>query len=132
MREVGHYPPGELCVRLTLEIPDEEAADRVLLSDFDGWGWHALNNWYFALSDEEYQWWDRLAPRRFEEELPEHLQEMIHRSWERIFDFAALEEAERFQGDPSTPRRVQATFEEIHLGEVVKAERFRARKDGKP
>jgi hypothetical protein len=110
MREVGHYPPGKPCARLTLEIPDEEAPSRVLLSGFDAWGWHVLNNWYLYLSDEEYEWWDRLAPERFREGLSPHLQEMVHRSWERIFDLELLDRAAREDEEACSPLHVQATF----------------------
>ena len=56
-------------VCLTPEIPDEEAAGRVLLSGFNAWGWHVLNNWYLDLSDEEYEWRAGLASEgRFQRE----------------------------------------------------------------
>ncbi len=118
-------PPGEEAVRLTLEIPDEEAAGRVLLSGFEDW--HSpLNNWYLWLSDEEYEWWKKLAgEHRHQTEVPGHLQEMIHRSWERVFDLEALDRAARTDPEVYEPPRVQATFAEIRLKEVVKVERFR-------
>ena len=120
-------PVGEPCVRLALKIPDEEASRRVLLSGFDHWGWHALNNWYLWLSDEEYEWWGNLAgEHRHEAKVPQHLQEMIRRSWERIFDLEALDEAARLDPEVYAPLRVQATFEEIRLDEVVRVEHFRA------
>ncbi len=131
MREVGYYSPGEMCVRLTLDIADEEASRRVLLSGFDAWGWHVLNNWYLDVSDEEYEWWDKLAPRRFDEELSPCLQEIVHRSWERIFDLELLDRAAREDWETYSPLRVQATFEEIRIEEVVKVEHFRARRDGR-
>lgn len=127
MRMSGYrLAPGEEGVRLTLEIPDGEAADRVLLSGFDAWGWHALNNWYLWLSDEEYEWWTDLAgEHRHETQVPGHLQEMIHRSWERVFDLKALDEAARMDPEVYATPRVQATFGEIRLDDVVRVERLR-------
>ena len=120
-------PAHEPVVRLTLEIPDEEASRRVLLSGFDAWGWHALNNWYLWLSDEEYEWWTGAAgEHRFEEELPPRLQEVVHRSWERMFDLDALDEAARQDPEVYSPLRVQAAFGEIRLDDVAKVEHFRA------
>ena len=61
------------------------------------------------------------------DKMPSHLQEMIYRSWERVFDLEALDRAAWLE-DPEvyTPLRVQATFEEIRLDDVVKVEHFRA------
>lgn len=121
------------CVRLTLEISDEEAAGRVLLSDLDAWGWHVLYNCYLWLSDEEYEWWMEFAGEyRFETEMPERLQEMVYQSWERIFDLEALDLVARADPEVYKPARVQATLGEIRLGDVVTAERFGAKSPKAP
>ncbi|UYZ73367.1 DUF3841 domain-containing protein [Moraxella bovis] len=55
LRKSGHLPKGERGVRIEFTLPKE----RVLLSNFDGW--HAvLNDWCFALDDDEYEHYGRL------------------------------------------------------------------------
>ena len=65
MRMIAYRPqPGEELVRLTLEIPDAEAAGRVLLSGFESWAVFSLNNHYLCVDDEEFEWWWGLEDRR--------------------------------------------------------------------
>jgi hypothetical protein len=66
-------------------------------------------------------------PLRFEADPPRRLQEMVYRSWERIFDLDALNKAARADSAPYTPQRAQLTFEEIRIEDAVKAEHFCAR-----
>ena len=128
MRMSAYRPqPGEEAVRLTLEIPNGEAAERVLLSGFEAWGVYALNNSYLCVDDEESEWWWGLEDkRRYGSPLPTWLQVDIHRSWERIFDLGLMEKLEREHGAnvDSQPLRVQATLGNIWLGDVVEVERF--------
>lgn len=132
MRMCAYRPqPGEEVVRLTLEIPDADAAVRVLLSGFEAWGVHALNNSYLWVSDEELEWWTGLdGARPLGRRLPPRLQGAVHRSWERIFDLGLMEQVERESEAPYLPLRVQATLGEIRPGDVVAVERFRGPASG--
>lgn len=133
MRMDAYSPrPGEELVRLSLEIPDGEAAGRVLLSGFESWGVFVLNNHYLCVDEEESEWWWGLEERRpLGRPLPPRLREEVHRSWERIFDLGLMERAERESGAPYLPPRVQATLGEVQLADVMAVERFRGRVPGK-
>ena len=56
--------------------------------------------------------------------MPSHLQEMVHRSLDRVFDLEALDQATRMYPEVYELPRVQATFEEIRLEDVLKVEYF--------
>lgn len=122
MRCSAHAPPGSVCHRLTLELPE----DRVLLSDFDSW--HiVLNGGNLSWSEEEDEAFDAalaaagapLAPP-----YPASFQERVEASWERIFDFTCS------GADPvwiGTRESIQATFWRLEETHVMKAEKFIAR-----
>jgi hypothetical protein len=108
LRCKGFLSSGSPGVLVEAVVPVE----RVLLSDFDTW--HCvLNRHYLALSEEED---DAHDAGREDGPSPE-------KSWERIFDFAALD-GSAYAGPV---RVVQATVEEIRLSEIVSIRSFVAR-----
>jgi Domain of unknown function (DUF3841) len=110
------WPPGTPCVRLELELADEE----VLVSDFDEW--HAvLNHGPLVETDAE---WDRITA------LPEPQQTVAcQATWPRMFELAASHDCpwwDFWHGADST-RIVQACFETLRLADVRAVTRFVAR-----
>ncbi len=122
LRATGHLEKGTSGVRIELEIPHE----KVLLSDFDAWH-SVLNGSYLSISEKDED--------AFAEDLkkagpgwgwpyPEPFRSRVVSSWQRIFDMDA--------GEPEwwgalSERSVQATFWEIDLSQVRRADRFTAR-----
>ncbi|MED4780941.1 DUF3841 domain-containing protein [Brevibacillus choshinensis] len=108
MRRTGHFEAGTRCVRLTVELDEND----VLVSDFDDW--HCvLNNW--ICSDNEKEDSD------FEQGL---LQITKEDSWERIFDLNRVRDAE-WHG--TGERTLQGTTGRIDIELVKKVEYFVAR-----
>lgn len=110
LRKTGHLSKGEQGVRLEFEI-DEQA---VLLSSFDGW--HAvLNDHCFALTDEEYEYYEHL-----EQTLPAgEFERVKQQSWLKIFDLSLLPDPEIYE--------VQAVFWQLKAEQVKKADFFTGR-----
>lgn len=120
LRCKGFLPAGSRGVRIEFAKPREQ----VLLSDFGSW--HCiLDNHYLPLTEAEQQEWEmRLRERgRNGAVVPPDLQEMITRSWERIFDLEAINASEMM--GPVT--EIQAVVEEILLDEVIRVTEFIAR-----
>lgn len=122
LRAAGHLEKGAPGIRIKLEIPQEQ----VLLSDFDAWH-SVLNGWYLSVSEEDDD--------AFAEDLkkaglgwgwpyPEPFYSRVVSSWQRVFDIEAGE-PEWWGALPE--RSVQATFWEIDLSQVRRADRFTAR-----
>lgn len=109
----GGFAPGSLCVRLELELPEQE----VLCSDYALW--HViLNDGHISLNETEADAWDQLLPEQ-------QTREALEASWERIFD------GEHTGADPEwiggTAAAIQAVFEVLRLTDVRRVTSFRAR-----
>lgn len=110
LRQSGHLPKGEKGVRIEFTIPKE----MVLLSNFDAWH-SVLNDWCFALDDDEYEHYERL-----EQTLPpDEFQGIKEQTWQKIFDLSLIP-------DPTT-YEIQAVFWELRLDWVKKVDFFTAR-----
>ena len=120
LRHTAHLSKGVSGVRIEIQIP----ASRVLLSDLERWH-DVLNNCYLSRSETEDLEWERKAGhgtvRR--ENIPVDLRKEIEKSWEHIFDL----ESARDPGWEKTNYRIQATFERLHLKEVINVQSFVAR-----
>lgn len=110
LRKRGHLEKGEKGVRIEFMVPKSD----VLLSNFDGW--HAvLNNHFFSLDDEEYEYHESLENKLS----PTELQRAKEESWLRIFDLNLIP-------DPSI-YEIQAVFWQLDLASVTKVDYFIAR-----
>lgn len=102
LRRTGHLPKGTAGVRIEFVVP----TDRFLLSDFEAWHF-VLNGWHLSLSKKEDK------------------ERNIEKSWERIFDFKALNGADHYFVGPV--ERIQAVLEYVSLEEVTRVNHFIAR-----
>lgn len=110
LRQSGHLPKGEKGVRIEFTIPKEMA----LLSNFDAWH-SVLNDWCFALDDDEYEHYEYL-----EQTLPpDEFQGIKEQTWQKIFDLSLI-------ADP-TIYEIQAVFWELRLDWVNRVDFFIAR-----
>ncbi|MCM3781369.1 DUF3841 domain-containing protein [Neobacillus mesonae] len=108
MRSTGHFNSGTKCVRLTLDLVDND----VLLSDFDRW--HVvLNNGFCSDNEQEDEDFDNGK-----------LSITLEESWERIFDFDRYVDTEWL----GNGEWVQGTTGRIYLDKVKKVEHFVTRK----
>lgn len=113
-------PSGETpTVRLELEIPSK----RVLLSAYGAWHF-VLNRWYLphavdeaGYDEEERKWDDAICQAGLKkwDPLPEPWRSRMTESWERIFDV----------DDLRSTNTIQACFETLKLGDVVKVTNVR-------
>ncbi|MFD1245008.1 DUF3841 domain-containing protein [Paralysiella testudinis] len=110
LRKRDHLEKGQPGVCIEFMLPQAQ----VLLSSFDGW--HAvLNNHFFSLGDEEYEYHESLQTRL----PPAALAREKQKSWLRIFDLDLLPEPAVYE--------VQAVFWRLELASVVKVDYFVAR-----
>lgn len=131
MRKSGHAQRGEKVVQLTIEVEDE----KVLLSDFDLFH-YILRYDYLPLNEKDgerfdkeyektgYEWKDP-ADFRIQTNTMKNLRSKIIRSWERIF--LLDKEDNGFIYGLNSKKSIQATFWELKLDQVVKAEVFIAK-----
>lgn len=109
MRSTGHMGSYTKCVRLTIELEDEN----VLLSDFDDW--HSVLNDGFCADNE----------REYDDYYLGQLNLTKEESWERIFDFDRVRDPEWVgRGE----REYQGVTGRIYLSKIKKVEHFTARK----
>jgi len=104
MRSSAHFIGGTKCVRLTLEIDDND----VLISDFDRWHL-VLNNGFCSDNEQEDENFDNGKLNITKEE-----------SWERIFDLNRNVDVE-WTGNGEW---LQGTTGRIYLDKVKKVEHF--------
>jgi hypothetical protein len=109
MRQAGHFRGGTKCVRLKVELDDQN----VLISDFDDWHM-VLNDDFFADSEEEYDYFHAGKLSITKEE-----------SWQRIFEWDRKRDP-NWDGDKK--RKLQGTTGKIELSNVISVEHFIARK----
>ena len=131
MREGGHAKRGAKIVQLTIEIDDRA----VLLSDFDLYH-YPLNNWYLPLNENDdlrfekqheslgYSWQD-LSDYSIQTYSMQQLRNEIVASWDRIFLLG--EEDDGWLFGKNDNKSIQATFWELRLDQVIKAEVFLAK-----
>lgn len=131
MRQSGYATRGEKIVQLTIEIDPEE----VLLSDFDLFH-YVLNYWYLAIAEEAEKLFE-LEYRSFGFEFRDlqnfsiknenmiYLRNKIEDSWNNIFNLE--KEDDNYIYGKNTEKSIQATFGELKLEQVVKAEIFIAK-----
>lgn len=110
MRSTGHFESYTKCVRLKLDVPDDD----VLISDF--LDWHSvLNNTFNADNKKEFD--DYYANKWcITKEL----------SWNRIFDIHKFRDPE---WDGENPRVLQGTTGRIDISKVKSVEHFISRKE---
>lgn len=108
MRSTGHFVGGTKCVRLTLDLDEED----VLISDFERW--HiVLNDSYCSDNEQEDN-----------DFYNGNLQISKEQSWERIFDLHREVDTE-WTGNNNW---LQGTTGRIYLDRVKKVEYFTTRK----
>ncbi|MFE5321617.1 DUF3841 domain-containing protein [Paenibacillus sp. NPDC056579] len=111
MRSTGHFDSQTRCVRITIELDDED----VLISDF--MEWHiVLSDGFNANNEQEYD--DYYAGK---------LSITKEESWERIFDLHIPQNPE-WSG---TRDWLQGVTGRIYLSNIKKVEHFISRKQGK-
>lgn len=115
LREKAYATPGQSCVCIEFEIPDEQ----VLLSDLDNWHFVLNNSWFDDSNNEEeweelHRWFDGLDPQE---------QDRIkNESWQKVFDITPIDTEWMSQG-----MYIQATFWELRKDMVRKIQYFKAR-----
>lgn len=131
MRESGYAKRGEKIVQLTVEVDDWN----VLLSDFDLFH-YPLNRWYLPLNEKDnlefeklyesfgYSFQDLNNPNIQTNEM-KHLRNVIALSWDRVF--LLNKEDDGWLYGKNENKSIQATFWELRLDQVNKAEVFIAR-----
>jgi hypothetical protein len=124
LRFGGHAEKGERCVRMQIEIDDQQ----VLLSDFTLWH-HALNYWYLPESEKDGDGFERELEKSGlsfykTKPLPQPYHGKITRSWQRIFDLNWVAEG---ISSPRQDKSIQAVFWELKLQQVQKVDFFTAR-----
>lgn len=131
MREGGHAKRGTQIVQLTIEVDDRD----VLLSDFDLYH-YPLNNWYLPINENDdmrfekqheslgYPWQD-LSDCSIQTCSMQQLRGEIVASWDRIFLLGEEDDGWLFGENDS--KSIQATFWELRLDQVIKAEVFLAK-----
>jgi hypothetical protein len=128
LRRTAHLMPGTPGVRIEYLAP----AASVLCSDFEGWH-YVLNRWYLTPLGQDWQDWDRRVeaatgnPHAGFDDLPAHLRSEVLRSWEAIFDLAAMQQKWTTQSNEPTAIEIQAVLEEIRLDQIVTVTPFTAR-----
>ena len=122
LRASGHLAKGLPGVRIELELPE----DSVLLSDFDSW--HCvLNHCYLSINEQEDESFVRELERAGVEQTwpyPEPFHLRVVSSWQYIFDLEAGDV--EWRGSLSE-RSIQATFWELTIPQIRRADIFRAR-----
>lgn len=93
-------------VCLTTQIPDNKA----LISDFDAW--HCvLNNWFYSLTEEEYN-----LSELGKNPLPKE------KSWEHIFHIHLFPKSELWN---NAPQILQGTTGKIYLNQIIHVQHFK-------
>ncbi len=117
LRKSGHLPSGTLGYRIEIE---KEQRD-VLLSDFVLWNWPLFYRDYIANSEKEAVEFERKLCGK---ELTKMEENQIEKSWEKIFDM-------NFDLDyytlPFAEKKIQATFWELRLNDIIKVDKFIAK-----
>lgn len=86
---------------LEINIKDEEAKERLVLSDFDAWH-HVLSNWYLPHKNERcFGYWG------------EYLQEEKEESWQNIFDIGNIND------ECSHNDEIQACIDNVYPKDVA-------------
>lgn len=131
MRESGYAEWGEKIVQLTIEVDDKY----VLLSDFDLFH-YVLNYWYLPIDIKEqenfereytdygFEWKD-LQDFNIRTKNMKDIRRKIEKGWDRIFDLER--EDENLIYGSNSNKSIQATFWELKLEQIVKAEVFIAK-----
>lgn len=131
MREGGHATRGEKIVQLTIEVDDQD----VMLSDFDLFH-YPLNRWYLPIDEKDdsefekrygsfgYSYHD-LSDLDIQADDMKQLRSEIISSWDRVF-LLEKEDSGWLYGQ-NEGKSIQATFWELRLDQVVKAEIFVAK-----
>ena len=131
MREGGHAKRGERIVQLTVEIEDKD----ILLSDFDLFH-YVINDWYLPVNEKDdlafeakheslgYSFRD-LQDHDIQTEEMNQLRDEIRASWNRAL-LLDIEDDGWLYGR-NEKKSIQATFWELRLDQVKKAEVFIAK-----
>lgn len=124
LRESGHLPAGTVGYRLEFKKEMHE----VLLSDFDLWHIPLAHPHYIADSEQESLTFESRLTKGYGtnafSKLPQHIRDKIEKSWEKVFD---MQFAVAYYAQPFKSKCIQATFWELRLEDVIKADRFIAR-----
>ncbi len=131
MRESGHAKRGDKIIQLTIEVPDKE----VMLSDFDLFH-YVLNYWYLPIDEQddnkfedEYKslgfTWHDLQDFNIQSQEMDFLRKKITSSWNRIFELEYEDDGWLY--GKNDKKSIQATFWELQLEQVKKAEIFIAK-----
>lgn len=131
MREKGYAKPGEKIVQLTIEVDNKD----ILLSDFDLFH-YVLNYWYLPADEKDQEQfekeyidlgfgWNDLKDFSIETQAMKDIRTKIEKSWDHIFDLER-EDKNLIYGSNSE-KSIQATFWELKLEQVIKAEVFTAK-----
>jgi hypothetical protein len=122
LRASGHLTKGATGVRIEFELPEES----VLLSDFSGW--HCvLNRCFLSINEQEFEALAVELERagvKWRWPFPEPFHGRVVSSWQRIFD---LEAGDAQWCAPLSQRSIQATFWELTIPQMRRADIFRAR-----
>ena len=112
-RQNGKKRTRDPYVRITALVPRR----RILASCYDLWH-HPLNNWFIALSDTEYEEYQKLYPKYLEPGVDPVYQSHTERHWHLIFDLRQAREGYMLK-NYGFLERVQLCVDRIYLNEIV-------------
>ena len=132
MRAAGYAERGKKFALLTVEIEDSN----VLLSDVDAFGCCVMNYSYAPLNqndDEEFEreyerrgvTWDDWRNENVQTNEVKYIREKVVKSWDRVFEIDI--EDDGYLWGQNSEKSIQATFWQLKIDQVIKAEFFTAK-----
>lgn len=125
LRESGYLPKGTVGYRIEFE----KEIENVLLSDFYLWDNSPLYHKVYIGNSESDELQFESALNKLGENityntLPIDLKNKVEKSWENIFDLHFTTEDFNF---PFERKKIQATFWELKMSDVIKVDKFKSR-----
>lgn len=124
LRAACYLPKGTIGYRIEIEKDPKD----VLLSDFELWHVPMFYKYFIADSESEFLKFEQELIKEYGTEsylkLPEHIQQKIEQSWEKIFD---MKYDVAYFARPFKEKQIQATFWELNVNEIIKIDQFKAR-----
>ncbi|WP_074406597.1 MULTISPECIES: DUF3841 domain-containing protein [Aquimarina] len=120
LRKSGHLPSGTVGYRIEIEKEQKD----ILLSDFILWHWPLSYKDYIADSEIEANEYEKRRGNDEFEKLSKLEKNLIEKSWEKIFDMNFDLE---YYTLPFQEKKIQATFWELQLEDVIKVDKFIAK-----
>ncbi|MFD2562645.1 DUF3841 domain-containing protein [Aquimarina rubra] len=120
LRRSGYLPNGTVGYRIEIEKDQKD----ILLSDFVLWHWSLSYKDYIADSEIEANEYEKRRGNDEFEKLSKAEKNQIEKSWEKVFDMNFDLE---YYTLPFQEKKIQATFWELQLEDVIKVDKFVAK-----